>query len=59
MDHDLLDSIETTYSIECIPCGCVEESDMPSTVAAARQFERQGWKRNEDGEVVCPQCQKL
>lgn len=59
MDNDLLDSIETAFSIECIACGQIAESNEETADAAASDFSKDGWKRNEDGEVICPQCWKL
>lgn len=57
MAEDLLDSVEVEYSIECIACCAVgESSERSSPEAAAAQFRVDGWKRNEDGEVNCPEC---
>lgn len=57
--HDLLDSIELAYGIECIACGDAEELTVPTPLDAAKQFEVLGWKRSDAGEVNCPECNEL
>lgn len=57
MANDLLDSIEVEFTIECSACGMVGDSnERASAEAAASGFEASGWKRDEDGEVRCPEC---
>lgn len=53
---DLLDFVESTFSIECAGCGNGTNAlSTSSEIAAANEFYKDGW-RVEDDEIHCPEC---
>lgn len=56
-EQTLIDLLETQWSIECIDCGSVDESQSTSTIASVKQFYKDGWRSMEHG-AICSECRK-
>lgn len=55
--RELLGAVESTFAIECIPCGNGTNAMAHTEWSAAKEFDEAGWRIVEN-EAHCPDCIK-